>query len=170
MYFIKSLKACTHAYVDIELSMLFLFCHITSIHTFHIYTCMVCDVFLSKHLKGKNLNKSKIISSSTIYIHHFKFALFLQYEQEILALRTAMEDMHHKLVTAEEQAQVRPGSSEGSEAMPPTSPCDPRQRSSSTASPLTHHQHSRHNRQSPQCPLAQQTGDQGAQMREMIQK
>lgn len=92
-----------------------------------------------------------------------------QYEQEILALRTAMEEMHHKLVTAEEQAQTRAANSEGSDAVPPSSPCDPRQRSSSTASPLTLHQHSRHSRQSPQCPLAQQTGDQ-AQMREMIQK
>lgn len=94
---------------------------------------------------------------------------FSQYEQEILDLRTAMEEMHHKLVTAEEHAQARPGNPEGSEAVLPTSPSDPRQRSSSTASPLTR-QHGRHSRQNPQCPVSQQAGDHGAHMREMLQK
>lgn len=80
-----------------------------------------------------------------------------------------MEEMHLKLVTAEDHTQGRPGNIEGSEAVPPTSPSDPRQRSKSTASPLTR-QHGRHNRQNPQCPVSQQVADQGAQMREMLQK
>lgn len=92
-----------------------------------------------------------------------------EYEQEILDLRTAMEEMHHKLVTAEEHAQARPANPEGSESLMPPSPSDPRQRSSSAASPLTR-QHGRHSRQNPQCPVSQQAGDHGAQMREMLQK
>lgn len=80
-----------------------------------------------------------------------------------------MEEMHHKLVTTEEHVQARPGNIEGSEVVAPTSPSDPRQRSSSTASPITR-QHGRHSRQNPQCPVSQHAADQGAQMREMLQK
>ncbi|XP_064092568.1 uncharacterized protein LOC135205657 isoform X4 [Macrobrachium nipponense] len=105
-----------------------------------------------------------------------------EYEQEILALRTAMEEMHHKLVSADEHVPVRPGG-------PELSPTDVAQSnipealhhhhssnrlsSSPPVQPASRFQHSRHNHQDNQYHLPQHAMDtevQSAHMRDLIQK
>nr|XP_053627579.1 uncharacterized protein LOC128685096 isoform X4 [Cherax quadricarinatus] len=103
-----------------------------------------------------------------------------EYEQEILALRTAMEEMHHKLVAADEHIQVRSGGPEASSevvssALPHESHAlhHSGNLSSSPVQPSAHLQHNRHNHKNPQYPQPQQMNDsegQGTQMRELLQK
>lgn len=104
-----------------------------------------------------------------------------EYEQEILAHRTAMEEMHHKLVSADDHMQVHPSGPPASSEVVPSSLTHESHAlhhssnclSSSPVQTSTHHQHNRHNHQNPQYPAPQQMIDteiQGAYMRDLLQK
>ncbi|KAK7086908.1 Disabled 2-interacting protein, partial [Halocaridina rubra] len=98
-----------------------------------------------------------------------------EYEQEILALRTAMEEMHHKLVSADEHLPVRSGGPEISPSdVAPDSLHHHHLSSSPSVQPGSRFQPSRHNHQENQYPPTQHAMRdselQSAHMRDLIQK
>lgn len=110
-------------------------------------------------------------------LYSVKIIILFQYEQEILALRTAMEEMHHKLVAADEHIQVRSGGPEASsEIVTSALPHDSHalhhsgNPSSSPVQTSAHLQHNRHNHQYPQPQQVIDSEGQGTQMRELLQK
>lgn len=115
-----------------------------------------------------------------MFVHFLKSISLFQYEQEILALRTAMEEMHHKLVVADDHIHARPEAS-APDVVPSGLPHDPvphhhsnsHLNSSPQSQSSAHHQHGRHNHQNPLFSHSQQRADpeiESGHMRDLLQK